>query len=70
MRFTTLSIELPFHWLNDDAVFVSLLDELILGFCYSDFDMGNGWIWTRIDYHTGITNEPTNQGILYLLLKQ
>ena len=29
-------IELPFDWLIDDAMFVFLLDELILGFCYSD----------------------------------
>ena len=41
-------------------MFVCLLDELILGFYYSDFDMGNRWIWTRIDYHP-ITSEPTNQ---------
>ena len=34
-------IELPFDWLIDDAMFVCLLDELILGFCCSDFDMGN-----------------------------
>ena len=25
------------------------------------FDMGNRWIWTRIDYHPYITNEPTNE---------
>ena len=30
-------------WLIDDAMFVCLLDELILGFW-------NRWIWTRIDY--------------------
>ena len=48
-------IKLPFAWLIDDAMFVSLLDELILGFCYSNFDMGNWWIWTRIDYHPCIT---------------
>ena len=31
-------IELPFEWLIDDAMFFffGLLDELILGFCYSD----------------------------------
>ena len=29
-------IELPFDWLIDDAMFVCVLDELILGFCYSD----------------------------------
>ena len=35
-------IELPFDWLIGDAMFVSLVDKMILGFCYSDFDMGNG----------------------------
>ena len=29
-------IRLPFDWLTDDAMFVCFLDELILGFCYSD----------------------------------
>ena len=29
-------MELPFDWLIDDAMFVCLLDELILGFRYSD----------------------------------
>ena len=50
MRFTTLSNYHLINWLIDDAMFVCLLDELILGFCYSDFDMGNRWISTRIDY--------------------
>ena len=54
-------IELPFDWLIDDAMFVCLLDELILGFCYSDFDIGNRWIWTPINYHPCISSEPTNQ---------
>ena len=54
-------IELPFDWLIDDAMFVCLLDELILGFFYSDFGIWNWWIWTRIDYHPCITSEPTNQ---------
>ena len=35
-------IELPFEWLNDDAMFVCLLDELILGFCYSDLTLEIG----------------------------
>ena len=35
-------IELPFEWLIDDAVFVCLLDELILGFCYSDLTLETG----------------------------
>ena len=58
-------IELPFHWLIDwlidDEMFVCLLDEVILGFSYNDFDMGNRWIWTRIDYHPCITSQLTNQ---------
>ena len=37
-------IELPFEWLIDDAMFVCLLDELILGFLLQRFDMGNRWI--------------------------
>ena len=32
-------IELPFEWLIDDAVFVCLLDKLILGFYYSDLTL-------------------------------
>ena len=48
-------------WLIDDAMFVCLLDKLILDFCYSVFDMGQLWIWTCIDYHPCITSEPTNQ---------
>ena len=35
-------IELPFEWLIDDEVFVCLLDELILGFCYSDWTLETG----------------------------
>ena len=54
-------IELPFEWLIDDAIFVCLLDELILGFLLQRFDMRNRWIWTLIDYHPCITSESTNQ---------
>ena len=54
-------IKLPFDWLIMQCLFVCLLDELILGFCYRAFDMGNRWIWTRIDYHPCITSEATNQ---------
>ena len=32
-------IELPFEWLIDYAMFVCLLDELILGFCYSNLTL-------------------------------
>ena len=57
-------IQLPFDWLIDDPMIVCLLDELILGFCYSDFDIGIRWLntlWTHIDYHPCIASEPTNQ---------
>ena len=30
-------------------------------FLLQRFDIGNRWIWTRIDYHPCITSEPTNQ---------
>ena len=50
-------------WLIDDVKFVlvCLLDDLILGFCYSNLDTGNRWTRTRIDYHPCITRKPTNQ---------
>ena len=32
-------IELAFQWLIDDAMFVCLLDELILRVCYSDMKL-------------------------------
>ena len=35
-------IELPFRWLIDDAMFVCLLDELILGFWYRDSTLETG----------------------------
>ena len=49
--------------LIDDLKFVliSSLDDLILGFCYRNLDMGDQWTQTRIDYHPCITSEPTNQ---------
>ena len=39
-------IELLFDWLIDDAIFVCLLDDLILGILLQQFDTGNRWIWT------------------------
>ena len=54
-------------WLIDDVKFVlvCLLDDLILGFCYSNLDMGNRWTRTCIDYHPCIVSEPTNQVCLW-----
>ena len=34
--------KLPFDWLIDDAMFVCLLEELILGFCYSNLTLETG----------------------------
>ena len=35
-------IALTFEWLIDDAMFVCLLDELILDFCYTDLTLETG----------------------------
>ena len=50
-------------WLIDDVklVFVCLLNNLILGLCYSNHDTENWWTWTHIDYHSCITSEPTKK---------
>ena len=50
-------------WLIDDVIliFVCLLDDLILGYCYSNFDTGNRLTRTRISCHSFIKSEPTNQ---------
>ena len=42
-------------------VFVCLRDDLILAFLIQQFETGNQWIRTRIDYQPCITSEPTNQ---------
>ena len=57
-------------WYIDDVelVFVCLLDELILGFCYSHLDTGNRWTRTCIDYHPCITSELTNQVLVGFLV--
>ena len=49
-------------WLVDEMKFVLvfLLDDLILGFCYSNLDTGNRWTRTRIDYQPCIASKPTN----------
>ena len=53
-------IELSFEWLIDDAMFVCLLDTLILGFCYSDWTLETGGFEPKSTYHACITSEPTN----------
>ena len=54
-------MELPFEWVIDDAMFICLLDELILSFLLQRFGMGKRWIWACVNYHLCITSEPTNQ---------
>ena len=50
-------------WLTDDVTlsFVCLRDELILALLLQQFETGNRWIRTRIDYYSCITSGPTNQ---------
>ena len=61
MRFNTLSnyylIDWLIYWCNV-PLFISWIDSRVL---LQWFDKPNRWIWTRIDYHPCITNEPTNQ---------
>ena len=54
-------IELLFDWLIDDARFACLLDELILGFCYSDLALETGRFELALSINPCITSEPTNQ---------
>ena len=58
-------IELPFEWLIDDAMFVCLFVWcnwwIDTRFLLQRFDIGNRWIWARIDYQPCITSKPTNQ---------
>ena len=65
MRFTSWYLS-PYQiviglidWLIDDALFVCLLDGLILGFYYSGFNTGKYWIWNHIDYHPCHTSKTT-----------
>ena len=54
-------------WLIDDVmlIFVCLIDDLALGFCFSQFDTGNRWTRTHIDYHSCITSKPTNSFLIF-----
>ena len=65
-RFTTLSKNnhLIDWWC--EVIYVCLLGDLILGFCFSNFDTGNRWIQKRIDYQPCIKNEPTNQVLHFI----
>ena len=65
--FTRLLRDLPPHRITilliDDVtfVFVCLRDDLFLAFLLRQFEKGNWWTRTRIDYHPCITGEQTNQ---------
>ena len=68
--FTRLLLDEIYHldyrvtiWLIDDVtlVFVCLRNDSILAFILQQLETGNRWTRTRIDYHSCITTEPTNQ---------
>ena len=46
------------NWWCNVCLFTWWIDA---NFFLQRFDIANRWIWTRIDYHPCITNEPTNQ---------
>ena len=58
-RFTTSSnYHLSDCWWCNICLLTWWIDSRFL---LQRFDMGNRWIWTRIDYHPCITSKPTNQ---------
>ena len=46
------------NWWCNECVFTWRINTKFL---LQRFDIGNRWIWNRIDYHPCITYEPTNQ---------
>ena len=54
-------IEWPFEWFIDDAMFVSLVDELILGFHYSNLTLKTGGFELPSAITLVFTSKPTNQ---------
>ena len=54
-------IGLTFEWLIDDAMFVLFTWWIDTRFLLQRFEIGNRWVWARIDYHPCITSESTNQ---------
>ena len=62
MRFTTLSnyhlIDWLIDWWCNVCLFAWWIDSRFL---LQQFDMGNWWIWTRIDYHPYVSSKLTNQ---------
>ena len=54
-------IEWPFEWFIDDAMFVCLVDELILGFHYSNLTLKTGGFELPSTITLVFTSKPTNQ---------
>ena len=54
-------------WLINYGMLISIwfLDDLILGFLLQQFDIGNQWVWTRVDCHPCVTSKRINQ-VCYL----
>ena len=46
------------YWWYNVFLFTWWIDTRFL---LQRFDIGNRWIWARMDYHPCITSEPTNQ---------
>ena len=59
--------DLPPHWITiwliDDSMLIFLFAYWWFDsrFLLQQFDTGNLWIWTRVDHHSCITSELTNQ---------
>ena len=54
-------IELPFEWLIDDEMFVCLLDELKLVYCYSNLTLETDGFALALTMTLVLQSEPTNQ---------
>ena len=46
-------------WFMKQCLFVYMMNWLYI--LLQQFDMGNRWIWTRVNCHPCIISEPTNQ---------
>ena len=62
IRFATLSNYHLIDWLMVRCLFLfCLLDDLVLGFCYSNLTREANGFELALTYHRCVTSEPTNQ---------
>ena len=53
-------IDLSFDWLMMECKIPFVYSAvLLLCYLFQQFDVGNRWIWTQINYHPCITSKPT-----------